>query len=121
MARGKRYVVVAPLVVLPDASGAQQYAYRGREITFDADPQRLKELEDIGFLEEISADEEDPAAQVPTVFTEPPAKSANLATWRAFAASDLGGMPAEEAEKALKKDLVLKYLGGDVEDDEPES
>lgn len=115
MAARKRYVVTAPLVVITDTTGAQQYAYQGREILFDTDSAKLDELVAMGMVALVPASEDDPASLVPTEFTEPPAKSASLETWRAFAASELGGMPANEAASAKKKDLVEKYLGGNAD------
>lgn len=90
----------------------------GVEVPGDILEEDAKRLLDEGYLEERAGAKSDgPPAKAdapPTEFSEPPAKSADLATWRAFAASELGGMSAEDASKAKKKDLVAKYLPADA-------
>lgn len=107
VAKTKRYVATAPLVVVRDVAGSDQYVYAGREITFDVDAERIEQLLEGGFIAEVEA----PSGDDAPVFDGPPAKGANTDVWKAYAKSQ--GMDPAEADSAKKKDLVEKYLGAD--------
>jgi hypothetical protein len=106
----------AALTVCRTATQGYVQVYAGSPVPDDILDEDAKRLLDEGYLEKRAdaPSGDDPASLVPTEFTEPPAKSADLATWRAFAASNLGGMSPEEADVAKKKDLIAKYLPADA-------
>jgi hypothetical protein len=97
------YTVTAPLVVVPDESGADRYLYKGAPVPGDIAKEHTDRLAAEGLIEETST----PAVAATTDEDEPPAKSASKADWEAYARSQ--GATDADLDGATKDDLVATY------------
>ncbi len=99
------HIVTAPLVIVRAADGTDRYLYRGVPVPADIPADHVRPLVELGMVKVgTTADVTAASAEIQT-----PAKAANHAAWIEYAISQ--GVPAEDAAKTTKKDLVARYLG----------
>jgi hypothetical protein len=97
--------VTAPLVIVRDENGLDQYLYRGAIVPDYVKGDALQLLLDANMVEAgttnaLAADQGDGG---------PPPRSANKPQWEEYAVSR--GMSAEDASAATKDDLIDRFGG----------
>lgn len=106
------YTVTAPLVIVRDTDGASHHVYQGGVIGSGFDGEHVKQLLEGGMI--AKSDAPDPGADdtdgEPVTFDGPPAKSADKATWEAYAIHR--GFTAEEIDGLKKPELVTLATDG---------
>lgn len=112
----KVLVAAAPLVVVRDTAGRDQYVYRHQPVTFDIPAERRAQLVDEGMLVETEVVVE--TVEVDVATTEPvkrPAKNAALDLWRHYAV-EVMDFVAEDVDQLTKADLITAVLEAEEED-----
>lgn len=95
--------VTAPLVIVTDGSGRQEYLYAGALVPEYVSADRLAQLLEDGVVVDVT-----PAAAVEEVLLEEPALNASTADWAAYALSK----GASEADiDGLKRDELVEKFG----------